>query len=104
MTQKNRKTSEDLRLERLEKISAAIDGGLFDAVGRAGAVLVGFSVKMEAEEVLVTIRGVLAGRRQVCFVGAGDLGSALLKVVAAAESDKLRWREDKYFDNGSLEI
>lgn len=74
----------------------AIEYELVDAVASAGAILDGFSVRLGGNDVLVTLRGELAGRRQVCFVGGESLSDSLRKVVREAKQDKLVWRADKF--------
>lgn len=74
----------------------ALEFELEGSVAHAGAILTGFSVKLGDDEVLITLRGHLAGRNQIAFVGGRDLPGTLLKVVREALGDKLRWRDDQY--------
>lgn len=92
---------EKKRLAYQDALVKALEFELEGAVAHAGAILTGFSVKMGDDEVLVTLRAVLAGRAQIAFIGAGSLPDALLKVVREAMVDKLQWRDDKYVRNGS---
>ena len=87
---------EERSKKRQLKIVAAIEFELERSVQHAGAELVGFSVKLRPGECLLVLRVILAGRDQVAFVGAEDLGSCLIKAVHLARSDKLAWRADKY--------
>ena len=87
----------ELRRKRLDKQTlSAVNGGLEDAIGRAGGVLVGLSVKLDEYECLVTLRAVFPAGSQVAFVGGEDLGSALRKAVREGKADALGWREDKW--------
>lgn len=74
----------------------AIYGGLFDAVGHAGGVLTGFSVKLGDYDTLMTLRAVFPAGSQIAFVGAEDLPGALAKATREAGSDRLRWRSDRF--------
>lgn len=83
----------DRRARRLARIT---EGGLVDAVSRAGGQLLGFSAKYSNGEVLVTLRAVLPAGRMISFVGSETLGGCLLKAYRDANNDKLAWREDRY--------
>lgn len=96
MTEQLKLLGEKKRVAYQEALVRALEFELEGAVGHAGAVLTGFSVKLGNEEVLITLRGILAGRAQIAFVGAGDLPGCILKVVREAMGDKLRWRDDKF--------
>lgn len=88
--------SEERDKKRRRAIVAAVEYDLQKAVERAGGDLLGFSTRMNPGECLVTLRVIVAGRRQVAFVGAEDLGTALIKAVRLGNSDKLGFRDDKY--------
>lgn len=74
----------------------AVEFELEGSVAHAGMMMTGFSVKFGDGECLLTVRGVLAGRPQIAFVGSSDLGNCILKVVRDALSDKLKFRDDKF--------
>lgn len=87
--------------ERTNNAAAlAIAGELEAAVSYAGAELTGFSMRLSEEETLMTLRVVLAGRRQVAFVASGTMAQCLAKAVRDAKSDKLRWKADKFAARG----
>lgn len=96
MTRQLDQWREDSQHKKDVEVLRLLEYGLLEDVARSGAVLQGFSVRLNGVEALVTLRGDMAGRPQVCFVGAGDLPQALRKVGRLARSDKLKWREDKY--------
>lgn len=73
-----------------------LEYGLVEDVALSGTVLTGFSVRLNGIEALVTLRGTLAGRSQVCFVGAGDIPQAFRKAGKLARTDRLKWRADKF--------
>lgn len=81
---------------RATAILAAVEYDLAAAVRHAGAVFYGFAARCEPGECLLVIKGDLAGKRQVAFVGAEDLGGALIKAVRLGKTDKLNWKVDRY--------
>lgn len=83
-------------LQVSNEVLAAVEFELIGSLAHAGAVLTGFSVKFGDSDVLMILRAILAGRQQVCFVGAPDLPNCFRKAVQEAYSDSLRWREDEY--------
>jgi hypothetical protein len=92
---------EEALARRNKQILLSIEGGLSDALARAGAVLLGFSVKHGDLDCLITLRVELAGRRQIAYVGSSTLGDCLVKAMREARSDKLRWKDDRFCANGS---
>lgn len=88
---------QEVRQARREKaIARAVEYGLVGALGNAGADLLGFTVRLSAEDCLMTLRVKLDDRRQVAFIGGETLGGCFLKAARDARDDKLTWREDKY--------
>lgn len=81
---------------RRAAIMQAVEGGLESAITHSGAVFIGFTVKITPVECLLVLKGNLAGRRQVAFVGSDNLGSALIKASKLGYMDKLLWRQDRY--------
>lgn len=91
---------DEARESRQQKLDNALllacEGGIEDALGHAGAELQGFSVKFRGHDVLLTARVVLAGRRQIAFVGSESLGGVLRKLCREARKDALNWKEDTW--------
>lgn len=87
---------EETRKKRNAAIVQAVEYELAAAIERSGAVFAGFSCNYNPGEVLLVIKGDLGGRRQVAFVGAENMGSGLIKAVRLAQSDKLKWKDDKW--------
>ncbi len=79
-----------------KEILAAVEFELEGAVGHAGGVLTGLSVKFGASDCLLTLRADFGAKKMVSFVGCPDLGSCLRKGVTEAYHDGLRWREDEF--------
>lgn len=91
---------DEKRLQHQESIGkevlAAVEFELVGSIAHAGGILTGFSVKFGEVDTLMILRAVLAGKRQVAFVGAPDLSSCLRKAVGEAYSDGLKWKPDAY--------
>lgn len=96
MSRQLEQKSEDRAGRRRDVVGKLLDRGLEAPLADAGAVLTGFSVRYGEYEVLVTVRAVLAGKQQIAFVASDSLPGALIKLVAAAKSDKLRWKLDRF--------
>lgn len=88
--------NEDRTEKRHQNIVVAVEFGLEQGVARSGGELHGLAFKLSPGECLLIIKAMIAGKKQVAFVGAEDLGGALIKGMLEANRDKLRWREDKY--------
>lgn len=91
---------EQVREEKQKKLDAAVllslEGGLVEAVGRAGGDLVGIAIHWRGDGWLAIVKVELAGRRQIAFVGAETLAKLFVKITREANRDKLSWRDDKY--------
>jgi hypothetical protein len=87
---------EEVTKRRHLAVVAAVEYALVGSIERAGGELTGFSVKLAEGDCLLTLRVTLAGRSQVSFVGAEDLGSALIKAVNLGRHDKLKYRPSKF--------
>lgn len=88
-----------MKLER-EATLLAVYGGLEDGVSRAGGELVGLSVKFNGFDCLLTLKAAFPAGMMVGFVGGSDLARVLQKGAAEAARDTVKWREDKWRDNG----
>jgi hypothetical protein len=86
--------------KRRSRILWAVEGGLSEAVGRAGGQYRGFASRESGVECLLVIKAEFPAGPQVAFVGSADLGSALIKAVHDGERDLLRWRADEYASKG----
>lgn len=96
MTRQLEQGREERQKKRDLALIVALEYGLVQDIGRAGGVLLGFSVKISPEDVLMTVKVELAGKRQIAFVGAATLPDVVLKACRDGRRDKLRWRADKY--------
>lgn len=96
MTRQLEQIQEERTKKRNRAIVTAVEYGLRAAVEHAGAEYFGFAARDGEGECLLVIKGQLGGRRQVAFVGAEDLGGALIKAMNLGRVDKLRWKDDAY--------
>lgn len=87
---------EERQARREKGIIKAVEYGLVGSVGHAGGELVGFSVLYRGSDVLLVLKAVFPGGKQVSFVGSDTLGSALVKACREARADKLVWKKDQY--------
>lgn len=87
---------EERETKRRDALVRALEYELAGSLETQGTTLIGFAVKFDAYECLMTIKAVAGGERQVAFVGAGSPIDCILKAVQAASADRLRWREDRY--------
>lgn len=87
---------EERQVKRDKAVLRALHFGLVNAVQQNGTELLGFSVRLDEWDTLITLRAVEDGVRKVAFVGADTLPNAIIKVVREGKRDKLVWREDKW--------
>jgi hypothetical protein len=74
----------------------ALDYSLQGNLESQGIELVGWAVKYDAFNCLMTIKADIAGSRQIAFVGSDNIINCILKADGAARRNDLSWREDKY--------
>lgn len=96
MTRQLEAKREQRQAKKDRALLIALEGGLEDDVARAGGVLTGFSARLAGVDCLLTVRATLAGKPQICFIGAESLVEAILKLGREARGDKLKWRVDKF--------
>lgn len=100
MTRTNEAPAERKAAARLVKMELALSGGLEDAIGHSGGVLLGVSLKISEYDCLMTLRAEFPGGGMVAFVGGSGIKECFLKAMLASRRDLLRWKEDKYRANG----
>lgn len=81
---------------RARRLYRELDGGLEAALTGQGAHLKGLSLKVGADDYLVTLRADFEGKAMICFVGASTAGNCFLKAAREARANKLRWKVDKW--------
>lgn len=101
MTSQTEVSAEIKESRRLETIARLHVGGLAAILVGDGVTVTGFTYKLDPYETLLVIKGVKDGAQHVCFVGAADAGSCLMKARKLAKSGKLAWRADKW-GNGQV--
>lgn len=88
--------SEERETKRRDALVAALEYRLPGSLETQGVTLLGFAVKFDAYECLLTLKADIGGRREVAFVGGASVIDCILRAVNAAANDRLRWREDRY--------
>lgn len=96
MTRSNEVSVEEKSERRDLAVARAVQGGLDNAVGRAGGALLGFTAKLDGYDCLLVLKAEFPAGRMVAFVGSESLGGAFLKAVREGKSDRLRWRVDRF--------
>ena len=81
---------------RRSKLVRAIEFELAGVLRDNEMELLGFSVKIEEWECLMTLRVWADGQRLVGFVGSDSLPNCIVKSVHAVKNNKVQWKEDKY--------
>jgi len=79
-----------------DALVAALTFGLPGSLEHQGITLLGFTIKYDAWDCLMTIRADIGGTRSVCFVGSDTIINCILKADSGAKNNTLRWREDRY--------
>lgn len=74
----------------------ALDFGIVGALESQGIELQGFAFKFDAFNCLMTIKAVIGGDHQVCFIGSDSMMNCILKAQVEASNNTLRWRPDKF--------
>lgn len=74
----------------------ALDFGIVGALQAQGIELLGWAIKYDAFNCLLTIKAEIAGDRKVAFVGSDTIINCILKTESEALRGGLQWRADKY--------
>jgi hypothetical protein len=87
---------EQRETKRRDALVRALEYGLEGALEAQGITLIGFALKFDAYECLMTIKADVGGVRKVAFVGAGSPIDCILKAEQGASATRLRWKKDIY--------
>lgn len=98
MTRQLEAKKEQRETARLNALAKALDYGLAGALEAQGIILIGFAIKYDAFNCLMTIRAEFGGVRNVAFVGSDNIINCILKAQSEARGDRLKWRVDKYHE------
>lgn len=91
----------DLKLEvretaKRDALVKALEYGLAGALESQGVGLLGFSIKYDTFNCLMTIKAVVGDVRSVAFVGSDTMINCILKADSEARRHTLHWRLDQY--------
>lgn len=78
----------------------AVYGGLERGVEHAGGELIRLSVSFDSTGCLLILKVAFPAGVMIGFVGGEDLPQVLRKGAIEAARDLIRWKEDKWRDNG----
>lgn len=96
MTRQLEQLQEIRQEKRRDALIRALEFELPGTFEHQGITLIGFAMKYDAYECLMTIKVDIGGTRKVAFVGAGTPIDCILKAVQAAGAERLRWKTDQY--------
>lgn len=96
MTRQLEQQQELREQKRREALVRALEFELPGTLELNGITLLGFAMKYDAYECLMTIKADVGGTRKVAFVGASSPIDCILRAVQAAGADRLRWKNDDY--------
>lgn len=92
------KTEQRESLKRDELVKA-LEYGIVGGLQAQGIELLGFSLKYDAFNCLLTIRADVGGARSVCFIGSDSIINCFLKAQREANSHGLVWKPDQYHNS-----
>lgn len=96
MTRLHDVKAEERETAKRDLLVKTLEYGLVGALESQGIDLVGFAFKYDAFNCLMTIKAVIGGKQNVCFVGSDTLINCILKSYQEARQCRLRWRPDRY--------
>lgn len=96
MSRQVEQVQEERETKRRDALVKALEYSLPGHLETQGITLLGFAVKYDAYECLMTIKADVGGTRKVAFVGAGSVVDCILKAEQAAAANRLRWKVDIY--------
>ena len=85
---------------RRDALIRALEFGLVGALASFGIEMLGFSIKYESFDCLLTLKAEIKGVRSVAFVSSDTIMNVLLKTDSMAANHSLRWRPDRYHSSG----
>ena len=83
---------------RRDALNQALEFGLAGALENQGMKLLGFAIKYEEYDCLMTLKGSANEKRFVCFISADSMITCILTAVARALRTELRWKPDQYWE------
>ena len=96
MTRQNDLETEARTTRRHSNCIRALEFELEGAVQATGALLLGFSVKIGAEDYLVTLRVIEEDVHYYGFISGHSLPAAIVNCVTAVRRDSVKWRVDSF--------
>ena len=88
--------AEERELHRRDELIKALEFGIVGALQSQGIDFLGFALRYEEFNCLLTVKADRNGERYVAFVGSDTIMNCFLKAQSAARHGSLRWRPDQY--------
>lgn len=85
---------------RRDNLVRALEFGIVGALANQGFTMRGLAIKYDQLDCLLTLKAERDGKVFVCFVGSDTMMNCLLKGEAQCLGNSLKWRRDKYQQNG----
>lgn len=79
----------------------AVEFELAGAVAHMGGTMLGFAIRYDDVECLLTYKAEFEGKRKVAFVGSDTIMNCLIKAASMAKNNRLRWKNDRYVKGNS---
>lgn len=96
MSRQLEQQAEERFARRKSGIIKAVEFGVERTIQDCGMQLTGVAFKMNGGDCLAIVKASSADGPLVCFVGAEDWGSVLMKLVREGQRGRLRWKPDEY--------
>ena len=100
MSRQLEQEQETFETNRRRGLVKALEYSFVGSLEGQGIELIGFSIRYDAFNCLMTIKADIAGKRQVSFVGSDTIMNVLLKADHMARNCVLKWKDDQYHSSG----
>ncbi len=87
---------EQRETDRRDQLVKVLEFALVGALQAQDVELIGFSVKYDAFNCLMTIRADCAGTRKIAHIGSDSIMNCFLQAHSVAQHGRLTWIVDKY--------
>ena len=88
--------AEQRETARRDALVKALEFGIVGGLESQGIELLGFAIKYDAFNCLLTIKAIVGNTQSVAFVGSDSIINCFLKAHSCAQQDALKWRADRY--------
>lgn len=96
MTRQLEVKKEERETARRVELVKALEFGIVGALESQGITMVGFAIKYDDFNCLLTLKAYINDVRSIAFVGSDSMTNCILKTYQEARNARLRWRPDQY--------